>query len=101
MHEARVPVVSDTDARKLYGRFFVPALMFAAGTTGVDACVGDSGGPAFAKTSGGPRLIGITSFGFVRCGGARGYPSGYTEVNASSIRNFITSAANRRSGTQP
>ena len=101
MHEARVPVVSDTDARKVYGRFFVPELMVAAGTAGVDSCVGDSGGPAFAKTSGSPRLIGITSFGFVQCGGARGYPSGYTEVNASSIRNFITSAAKRRSGTLP
>jgi secreted trypsin-like serine protease len=100
MQEASVPVVSDTYARKVYGRFFVRALMVAAGETGVDTCVGDSGGPAFAQTSGGPRQIGITSFGAARCG-ARGQPGVYTEVNASSIRNFITSAAKRRSGALP
>jgi len=100
MHEASLPVVSDTYARKVYGRLFVPALMVAAGETGVDTCVGDSGGPAFAQTPGGPRQIGITSFGGARCG-ARDQPGVYTEVNASSIRNFITSMAKRRSGALP
>lgn len=92
MHEASVPVVSDAQADKVYRRAFVPALMVAAGKTGVDTCFGDSGGPLFAQTPGGPRQIGITSFGAARCG-ARGVPGVYTEVNAPSIRNFITNAA--------
>jgi secreted trypsin-like serine protease len=92
MQEASVPVVSDAQADKVYRRAFVPALMVAAGKTGVDTCVGDSGGPMFAQTPGGPRQIGITSFGANRCG-ARGVPGVYTEVNAPSIRNFVTNAA--------
>jgi secreted trypsin-like serine protease len=92
MRQASVPVVSDARAEKVYGRAFVPALMVAAGKTGVDTCVGDSGGPVFAVTPGGARQIGITSFGAARCG-SRGIPGVYTEVNARSIRNFITNAA--------
>jgi secreted trypsin-like serine protease len=92
MHEARVPIVSDAQADKVYRRAFVPALMVAAGKTGVDTCVGDSGGPLFAQTPEGARQIGITSFGAKRCG-ARGVPGVYTEVNAPSIRSFITNAA--------
>ena len=93
MREARVPLVSDTDAKEVYGGIFISALMVAAGREGKDTCLGDSGGPMFAKTAGGPRQIGITSSG-IGCGTKR-YPGVYTEVNAGPIRSFITDAARR------
>ena len=99
MREARVPLVSDSSANEIYDRYFgrpsgyIPPLMVAAGREGKDTCQGDSGGPMFAKTASGPRQIGITSFG-AGCG-AQGYPGVYTEVNAASIRSFITAAARR------
>ena len=93
MREARVPLVSDAEAKEVYGASYVSELMVAAGREGKDTCQGDSGGPMFAKTPSGPRQIGITSFG-AGCG-ARGYPGVYTEVNAAPIRSFITDAASR------
>jgi secreted trypsin-like serine protease len=99
MREARVPLVSDSSADEIYDAYFrrssgyIPPIMVAAGKEGKDTCQGDSGGPMFAKTSSGPRQIGITSFG-AGCG-ARGYPGVYAEVNAAPIRTFITDAATR------
>jgi secreted trypsin-like serine protease len=99
MHEARVPLVSDSRADDIYDRYFrrptgyIPPLMVAAGREGKDTCQGDSGGPMFAKTASGPRQIGITSFG-AGCG-AQGYPGVYAEVNAPSTRSFIVDAARR------
>jgi secreted trypsin-like serine protease len=94
MREASVPIVSDAYAKKVYGRAFSPTLMVAAGETGRDTCQGDSGGPMFSRVSGQYRQVGITSFGGARCG-ASGVPGVYTEVNASSIRSFITNAASK------
>ncbi len=93
MREVRVPLVSDLRAKQVYGGEFVSSLMVAAGQTGKDTCQGDSGGPMFAATAGKYRQVGITSFGY-GCGAA-GYPGVYTEVNHSSIRNFITNAASK------
>ena len=91
MRAARVPVVSDTRATKVYGRVYVGALMVAAGKGAMDACDGDSGGPMFAGLDGQRYQVGITSFG--KGCAARGYPGVYTEVNAGSIRRFIVNAA--------
>jgi trypsin len=91
MRAARVPVVSDTRATKVYGRVYVGALMVAAGKGGKDACDGDSGGPMFAGLDGQRYQVGITSFG--KGCAARGYPGVYTEVNAGLIRRFIVNAA--------
>jgi secreted trypsin-like serine protease len=93
MHKATVPLVSDARARNIYGPSYVSSLMVAAGKEGKDACQGDSGGPLWTTTPQGRRQIGITSFG-AGCG-AQGYPGVYTEVNASSIRSFISEAARR------
>lgn len=93
MHAATVPLVSDARAKDVYGSSYRPRLMVAAGKEGKDTCQGDSGAPMWATTPQGRRQIGITSFG-AGCG-AQGYPGVYTEVNASSIRNFITGAARR------
>jgi secreted trypsin-like serine protease len=93
MHAATVPLVSDARAKEVYRSRYVSSLMVAAGKGGKDACQGDSGGPMWATTPQGRRQIGVTSFG-AGCGD-KGHPGVYTEVNAPSIRNFITNAANR------
>jgi secreted trypsin-like serine protease len=107
MREAQVPIVSDSRADQLYQDIcllasglrskYTPRLMVAAGGTGKDTCLGDSGGPLFvARVSDGGSSdkytqIGITSFG-PGCG-PKGYPGAYTEVNASPIASFIKRAA--------
>ncbi len=93
MHAATVPLVSDARAKDVYGSSYVRSLMVAAGKEGKDTCQGDSGGPMWASTPQGRRQIGITSFG-AGCG-AQGYPGVYAEVNAPSIRSFITNAASK------
>jgi secreted trypsin-like serine protease len=93
MREAQVPIVSDNQAASVYGSDYFKRLMVAAGEAGKDTCQGDSGGPMFAKPGGKFTQIGITSFG-TGCG-ADGYPGVYAEVNASSIRSFITNAASK------
>jgi secreted trypsin-like serine protease len=95
MQEARVPVVSDAKADRVYTKRpseYYPQQMLAAGRKGKDTCQGDSGGPIFVKKpSGSVFQIGITSFGN-GCG-ARGYPGVYTEANDANIRDFIYTAA--------
>ncbi len=101
MQEVKVPVVSDADADKP-GSGFIPDLMISAGETGKDTCQGDSGGPLFAtplrlgKPPPGspppPRYqYGITAFGK----GCGVNPGTYTEVNAPSIREFISTSMNK------
>jgi len=91
MRVARVPIVSDTRARNVYGPSYVGSLMVASGKEGKDTCSGDSGGPMFASAAGNRYQIGITSFG--RGCATRNYPGVYTEVNAVSIRRFIVRVA--------
>jgi secreted trypsin-like serine protease len=98
MREAQVPIVSDSSAEQVYDPIYgpsgyIPPIQVAAGKTGKDTCQGDSGGPIFALAGGKYRQIGITSWG-IGCG-ASGYPGVYAEVNASSIRGFITTAASK------
>jgi secreted trypsin-like serine protease len=96
MREAQVPIVSDSGAEQAYDAIYgpsgyIPPIQVAAGTTGKDACEGDSGGPMFTKLNGRFTQIGITSFGY-GCGES-GYPGVYAEVNNPSIRGFISNAA--------
>jgi secreted trypsin-like serine protease len=93
MREVQVPIVSDTRAKSVYGSSYFPRLMVAAGKAGRDACLGDSGGPIFAKVSGEYIQTGVTSWA-TGCGTSR-YPGVYAEVNTSSIRNFIINAVRR------
>jgi secreted trypsin-like serine protease len=102
MREAKVPILSDSEADQLFRNIcwfsglrnaYTPTLMVAAGGTGIDACQGDSGGPLFIAEafSGKYTQIGIVSFG-PGCG-PEVYPNVYTEVNASPIASFIQRAA--------
>ena len=58
------------------------------------ACPGDSGGPLVAATAGGPRLVGIVSFGasnpFLLCA-EKGFPGVFTRVSAylSFLQPFV------------
>ncbi len=86
---ADVPVVMDSTANGVYiGDTFQPTLMIAAGQAGKDSCQGDSGGPLFAKNGSEYVVVGIVSHGS-GCA-QKYYPMIYTEVNAPSIRDFIT-----------
>lgn len=93
MREARVPIVADAAARRVYGRDYKPALHIAAGAGGRSICQGDSGGPLFARAGRPPRAtqIGITSY--LRGCAAPGNPAVFTEVNSPSNRSFIVSAS--------
>jgi len=93
MREAQGPIVSDNQAASVYGSAYFKSLMVASGKAGKDTCQGDSGGPAFAKADGKFTQIGITSFGG-ECG-AGGYTGVSSEVNASSISNFILTSAGK------
>uniref|UniRef100_A0A1Q3FPF2 Putative trypsin-like serine protease n=1 Tax=Culex tarsalis TaxID=7177 RepID=A0A1Q3FPF2_CULTA len=57
--------------------------MICAGAVGIDACVGDSGGPAVQKGI----LYGIVSWGATACG--NGLPGIYTNIAHPAIRDFI------------
>jgi secreted trypsin-like serine protease len=108
MQEVKVPVVSDADAAKLSSSF-IPELMIAAGEKGKDTCQGDSGGPLFAQfikrlgrpppgttpTPNPPYQYGITAFGGTVSQPCGIDPGTYTEVNAPSIREFITTSMNK------
>jgi len=114
MHEAQVPIVSDSSAEQAYDPrretpltrqyLYSPPLMIAAGGNGKDTCQGDSGGPLFfalapdgggdnGGSSGKYTQIGITSFG-AGCA-YKDFPGVYTEVNNPSIRSFITNVASK------
>ncbi|XP_052890428.1 trypsin epsilon-like [Anopheles moucheti] len=57
--------------------------MICAGGPGVDACAGDSGGPAVQDGL----QYGIVSWGAIECG--NGLPGVYTSIAHPSVRNFI------------
>jgi trypsin len=109
LQQARVQVVSDADAAKIYPDYVQRNMIAAGGNGQATVCSGDSGGPLFGlpplfkvstpENPNPPRVyhqIGIASFqrtvgGEVVCDG----PGAFTEVNAPSIRDFITTSMNQ------
>jgi secreted trypsin-like serine protease len=116
MHEAQVPIVSDSSAEQAYDPRpetrltrkveYSPLVQIAAGGKGKNSpCHGDSGGPLFVAgapdgggdtggSSGKYTQIGIASFSSGGCA-YRYFPVVYTEVNNPKISNWILSAARR------
>jgi trypsin len=87
MKETDLEVVGDDDCSEdLDAATQVCAEAFLA-----DSCQGDSGGPLFAVTGAGTIQIGVVSYGF-GCA-TPSFPGVYAEVNAASIRSFITQHA--------
>jgi trypsin len=88
LRKARVPYVDNElcNAATAYNGIIKPGMICAgAREGGIDACQGDSGGPLVWRTSDGPILVGVGSFGE---GCARKLKYGvYTRVSA--YRNWI------------
>jgi secreted trypsin-like serine protease len=94
LQEVEMPVIADgiCDDANALGAGFDPTAELcagapAAGTAGIDACFGDSGGPLFADLPGGPVQVGIVSWG-PTCGQT---PTAYTRVShyADEINSII------------
>lgn len=76
LREADLPIVSDIECALAWGDGFIfPDMLCAGGVEGVDACVGDSGGPLFVAGL----QVGIVSGGTIPCAQAD-RPGLYTRV---------------------
>lgn len=96
MQRAVVPILPDNRCADAYrggakSDDYSPPLMLCAGRENLDACQGDSGGPLFVVAGDGFRQIGLVSYG-AGCG-SRGFPSGFAQLGAPSIRQFVAAAA--------
>ncbi|XP_029970000.1 uncharacterized protein prss56 [Salarias fasciatus] len=84
--EAKVPLLSQSTCKSIFGKELVVNTMFCAGylSGGIDSCQGDSGGPLLYqdRVSGRFQLYGIISWGN-GCG-EKGKPGVYTRVSTFS-----------------
>lgn len=74
-----------------------PGGEFTAGGQGTDACFGDSGGPVYIATAGGPALIGVVSRGLASFGDPCG--DGGVFVRADQVIDWIESVSGRKVDT--
>lgn len=97
---ARQTVMGKGLCRRTEGSAFKPERMICAGAPGGHAstCNGDSGGPLVVGTSAGFRLIGLTSFGDLTCGGM--IPSVFTRVAGDQIRRWVAGTAINLTGSE-
>src|SRR3569623_1726204 len=95
LHEAMIP---DVDAMCTQDSACQPAVApggeFPAGGLGVDACFGDSGGPIYMDTKGGPALIGVVSRGEALIGAPCG--GGGVYVRADAVALWIEKTTGRK-----
>jgi secreted trypsin-like serine protease len=87
---AVVPVHHEQTMQNAYGNHYYPRIQMGAGTTDVDSCYGDSGGPLYNAHSGRWYVVGIVSWGK---GCATHYPGVYVETNNDVTRGWITNVA--------
>jgi len=61
-----VPIVSQAGCNDVYTEEITDDMLCAGGILGdkADSCGGDSGGPLACQTAFGPKLCGVTSWGF-------------------------------------
>jgi secreted trypsin-like serine protease len=88
LHEAQIPIIDPScgDERSCIAAI-APDGEFTAGGGGRDACFGDSGGPIYLDTPGGPALVGVVSRGFAMAGAPCG--SGGVYVRADQVVPWI------------
>jgi len=89
-----VPFVSDAACSGAYQGYDSGA-MLCAGSTTVDSCFGDSGGPLTVDDYNGfpaQRLVGLVSFGPPSGCAVPGYPGVYTEVHGD-IKSYLSQPA--------
>jgi secreted trypsin-like serine protease len=88
LHEAQIPIIDPTcgDEPSCVAAI-EPDGELTAGGAGRDACFGDSGGPIYLDTPGGPALIGVVSRGFAMAGAPCG--SGGVYVRADQVIPWI------------
>ncbi|CAH0731266.1 unnamed protein product, partial [Brenthis ino] len=83
LHHVTLQVITNADCVRFYGASAVlGSTLCTSGAGGGNICTGDSGGPLVLNN----QLIGITSFGAIRC--EAGSPSGFARV--TSFNNWIT-----------
>jgi secreted trypsin-like serine protease len=88
LHEAQIPVIDPScrDPESCVAAI-APDGEFTAGGGGRDACFGDSGGPIYLDTPGGPALVGVVSRGFAEAGAPCG--GGGVYVRADQVVPWI------------
>lgn len=87
LYEAGLNTVSNFNCSLNWGNGAIFASNICASANPSDTCFGDSGGPLVYNTGGGPRLVGIVSWGSDPCAQAA-LPGVYTRV--SSYASFIS-----------
>jgi len=88
LHEAQIPIIDPRcgDEPSCVAAI-APDGEFTAGGAGRDACFGDSGGPIYLDTPGGPALVGVVSRGFAMAGAPCG--GGGVYVRADQVIPWI------------
>jgi secreted trypsin-like serine protease len=88
LHEAQIPIIDPScgDEASCVAAI-APDGEFTAGGGGRDACFGDSGGPIYLDTPGGPALVGVVSRGFAMAGAPCG--GGGVYVRADQVVPWI------------
>lgn len=94
-------ILPDSVCRRDNGSGYRPKTMVCLGGSAGNSstCGGDSGGPLVARTSAGPRLVGLTSFGDFFCRG--NVPSVDTRVSGDAIRSWVRQKTIEISGVDP
>lgn len=87
--QTTVPMVSDANCEKVWGRTFKPANQVCAGGGSTDSCQGDSGGPLLVPRDGGWATAGIVSYGTSDGCATEGTPSVYTRTGAPALNQWL------------
>lgn len=94
LRSAFVPIRRTAPCKARYPKnpTFKASVMLCAGIAEPNTCYGDSGGPLALRAGGAWRVIGVTSFGPVRCGTA---PSSYAWIGSPRLRSWLNSSLGR------
>ena len=95
LHQAKLPVTDpDCTQDPACAPDIAPDGEFVAGGQGTDACFGDSGGPVYIKTKGGPAVIGVVSRGLLASSTPCG--EGGVFVRADKVVKWIEKTSGRK-----